>query len=87
MPTIVVLNGKNVGQWFTIGEMPLVFGRDKQLLAEISDPCVSQQHMQAAINPSDGSVYVEEVPAGGPRFVVLLPGADVASVTKQEAAV
>ncbi len=34
-----------------------------------------------------GAVYVEEVPAGGTRFVVLLPGTDVTSVTKREVAV
>ena len=34
-----------------------------------------------------GAVYAEDVPAGGTRFVVLLPGTDVASLTKQEAAV
>ena len=40
-----------------------------------------------AVAAHGGAVYAEEVPAGGTRFVVLLPGADVASVTKQEAAV
>ena len=34
-----------------------------------------------------GTVYAEEVPGGGARFVVLLPGADVASVTRQKATV
>ncbi len=40
-----------------------------------------------AVGAHGGDVYVEEVAAGGTRFVVLLPGADVAVETKQEAVV
>ena len=40
-----------------------------------------------AVQAHGRAVYAEEVPTGGTRFVVLLPGTEVASVTKQEAAV
>jgi len=42
-----------------------------------------------AVQAHGGALYVEEVPKGGTRFVVLLPGTgtDVASVPKQQAAV
>ncbi len=40
-----------------------------------------------AVEAHGGAVYAEAVAEGGTRFVVLLPGADVASVTRQAAAV
>jgi two-component system sensor histidine kinase PilS (NtrC family) len=40
-----------------------------------------------AVEAHGGAVYAEEVSSGGTRFVVLLPGTDVASTAKQEAAV
>ena len=40
-----------------------------------------------AVEAHGGAVYAEAVSEGGTRFVVLLPGTDVASATKQEAAV
>jgi two-component system sensor histidine kinase PilS (NtrC family) len=40
-----------------------------------------------AVEAHGGSVYTEAVPAGGTRFVVLLPSADTTSVAKQEAAI
>ncbi len=40
-----------------------------------------------AVSAHGGAVFIEEVPGGGTRFVVLLPGADVGSVRKREAAV
>ena len=40
-----------------------------------------------AVAAHGGAVFAEDVPAGGTRFVVVLPGMDVAAVAKQEAAV
>ena len=40
-----------------------------------------------AVQAHGGAVYAEEVAAGGTRFVVLLPGTEVTSIAKQEAAV
>ena len=40
-----------------------------------------------AVAAHNGAVYAEEVPTGGARFVVLLPGTDVASAAKQKAVV
>jgi pSer/pThr/pTyr-binding forkhead associated (FHA) protein len=46
MATILVINGPNQGEWYTLGQRPMVFGRDESLLAEIADPCVSRQHLE-----------------------------------------
>ena len=54
MPTIVVLNANNLGDWYTVGETPMVFGRDQDLLAEILDPCVSHRHMQIVLDKAEG---------------------------------
>ena len=40
-----------------------------------------------AVEAHGGAVYAEEVAGGGTRFVVLLPGTDVAAETEQKAAV
>jgi signal transduction histidine kinase len=40
-----------------------------------------------AVEAHGGAVYAEEVEGGGTRFVVLLPGTDVAAEAEQKAAV
>ena len=47
MATILVMNGRNEGEWYTLSPVrALVFGRDDSLLAEILDPCVSRRHLE-----------------------------------------
>lgn len=46
MATILVLNGQNEGEWYTLGRRPMIFGRDNGLLAELLDPCVSRRHLE-----------------------------------------
>lgn len=45
MATIIVINGRHQGEWYSIGDQPMVFGRDDTLLAEIIDPRVSRRHV------------------------------------------
>lgn len=56
MATIVVINGRHQGEWYTIGQKPMTFGRDDDLLAEIIDPRVSRRHLQ--VRPTDADRYV-----------------------------
>ncbi len=53
MATVVVVHGRNKGEWYTIGERPLIFGRDDELLAEILDPTVSRRHLEVRHEPRD----------------------------------
>lgn len=61
MATIVVLNGHNRGEWYTIGKRAFVFGRDSKLLAQIKDACVSRRHMEVRFESSDGRYYVVDM--------------------------
>ncbi len=61
MATIVVLNGNNKGEWYTVGDRAFIFGRDNKLLAQIKDPCVSRHHMEVRKEASDGCYYVVDM--------------------------
>lgn len=61
MATIVVLNGQNKGDWYTIGDRAFIFGRDNSLLAQINDPCVSRTHMEVRKESSDNCYYTVDM--------------------------
>ncbi|GAB4194779.1 MAG: hypothetical protein Kow00105_09010 [Phycisphaeraceae bacterium] len=69
MATIVVLNGQNMGEWYTIGKRAFVFGRDNNLLAQIKDPCVSRKHMEVRYENSDGCYYAVDMESHNGVFV------------------
>lgn len=69
MATIVVLNGLNKGEWYTIGKRAFVFGRDSKLLAQINDPCVSRNHMEVRLESSDGCYYAVDMDSHNGVFV------------------
>lgn len=69
MATIVVLNGQNKGEWYTIGKRAFVFGRDSKLLAQINDPCVSRNHMEVRLESSDGCYYAVDMDSHNGVFV------------------
>ncbi len=71
MATMVVLNGHNTGDWYTLGERPMVFGRDSSLLAELLDPCVSRRHMEVRYEARDNAFYAVD---SGSRNGVLVNG-------------
>jgi pSer/pThr/pTyr-binding forkhead associated (FHA) protein len=51
MATMLVMNGRHEGEWYTIGDTkPMVFGRDESLLAEILDPRVSRHHLEVKLD-------------------------------------
>ncbi len=69
MATIVVLNGQNKGEWYTIGSRAFVFGRDNKLLAQINDPCVSREHMEVRKESSDNCYYAVDMDSHNGVFV------------------
>lgn len=69
MATIVVLNGLNKGEWYTIGKRAFVFGRDGKLLAQINDPCVSRNHMEVRKESTDGCYYAVDMESHNGVFV------------------
>ena len=69
MATIVVLNGLNKGEWYTIGKHAFVFGRDSKLLAQINDPCVSRNHMEVRKESTDGCYYAVDMDSHNGVFV------------------
>ena len=69
MATIVVLNGLNKGEWYTIGSRAFVFGRDDNLIAQIKDPCVSRQHMEVRKEASDNCYYSLDMDSHNGVFV------------------
>ncbi|MEZ6193321.1 MAG: FHA domain-containing protein [Phycisphaerales bacterium] len=69
MATIVVLNGHNKGEWYTVGKRAFVFGRDSKLLAQINDPCVSRNHMEVRLESSDGCYYAVDMDSHNGVFV------------------
>ncbi len=69
MATIVVLNGRNKGEWYTIGSKAFVFGRDNKLLAQINDACVSREHMEVRKESSDNCYYAVDMDSHNGVFV------------------
>lgn len=63
MASIVVINGRHRGEWYSIPATPrgLVVGRSDQLLAEIIDPRVSSQHMRIFKNDESGLLTLEDL--------------------------
>ena len=57
MASILVVNGRNQGEWYTVGQRTMVFGRDDELLAEILDPCVSRRHLEVRFDTRDQCYY------------------------------
>src|SRR5688500_5799757 len=57
MATMLVINGPNEGEWYTLGRRSMTFGRDDQLLAEILDPCVSRRHVEIRYDDIQRAFY------------------------------
>jgi pSer/pThr/pTyr-binding forkhead associated (FHA) protein len=69
MATVVVLNGQNKGDWYTIGQNAFVFGRGDNLIAQIKDPCVSREHMEVRRESSDKCYYSVDMDSHNGVFV------------------
>lgn len=71
MAAFLVIHGRNKGEWYTVGERPLVLGRDDTLLAEILDPCVSRRHLEVRYEAPEAAHYAVDL---GSRNGVVLNG-------------
>ena len=56
-----VLNGRSSGDWYTLQDQPIVFGRSEGLLASILDPCVSRKHLEVRYEAKDERYYAVEL--------------------------
>ncbi len=62
MATVLVLNGKNGGEYHAVvKERPLTIGRDDHLLCEILDAKVSHRHAEVLFDESSGSFVVMDL--------------------------
>ncbi len=74
MPTILVINSDNQGDWYSVSDAPLALGRDESLLAELLDPYVSRKHLEVRLDPRDGCHYAVDL---GSRNGVIVNGVRV----------
>ncbi|QQE10110.1 FHA domain-containing protein [Planctomycetota bacterium] len=61
MPKIVILSGENIGDWYELSDIPMVFGRDESLLAELNDCFVSFRHAKIRLDPTDNDFYIRDL--------------------------
>ncbi len=62
MASVVVLNGRNKGEWYSIGRnRPLVVGRSEELLAEVLDRWMSHQHFQIGYDEDRDVYWLEDL--------------------------
>ena len=62
MATLLVISGRNEGEWYSIPEdRPLVVGREETLIAELLDPAVSRRHFEIRRNESNGRYYLADL--------------------------
>ncbi|MEX0885146.1 MAG: FHA domain-containing protein [Phycisphaeraceae bacterium] len=62
MATLLVISGRNEGEWYSIPEdRPLVVGREETLIAELLDPAVSRRHFEIRRNESNDRYYVADL--------------------------
>ncbi|QDU35463.1 FHA domain-containing protein FhaB [Poriferisphaera corsica] len=79
MPKIVILSGMNMGDWYSLTESSLIFGRDESLLAEINDCFVSFRHLKISFDPRDSEYYISDM---GSRNGLIINGHQIKHTKK-----
>lgn len=69
MATMLVINGPNEGEWYSLGRRSMVFGRDNSLLAEIDDPCASRRHLEIRYDDVQRAFYAIDLQSRNGVFV------------------
>jgi pSer/pThr/pTyr-binding forkhead associated (FHA) protein len=69
MASIIVMSGKNKGDYYPLGRRTTVIGRDEALLIQILDDGVSRKHLQIHFDKNTGKYYALDMKSKNGVFV------------------
>ncbi len=69
MASIIVMSGKNKGDYYPLGRRTTVIGRDEALLIQILDDGVSRKHVQIHFDKDTGKYFALDMKSKNGVFV------------------
>ena len=61
MASLIVMTGKQQGDYYSLGQRTIVIGRDEAVPIQLLDDRVSRKHMKIRFNPDDNTYYAEDL--------------------------